>query len=123
MRPREFIEALENADAPKCTATGERAEALRSLLIHLFFADLDLDKAELSMLRRVLPNVDVREYILSAAARRLDLDKLAAIFPDAADRDDIVTLAEHAVWGDDRVARAEWDLIDRLVEKLGVERR
>lgn len=96
---------------------------LRTLLVHLFFADLDLDKGEFSMLKRVLPSVDVRGYILSLAARRLDLDKLAALFPDALDRDDIVTLAEHAVWSDNRVARAEWDLVDRLVEKLGVERR
>ncbi len=122
-RPREFIEALENPDAPNCTATGERAEMLRTLLVHLFFADLDLDKGEFSMLKRVLPSEDVRGYILSLAARRLDLDKLAALFPDATDRDDIVTLAEHAVWGDNRVARAEWDIVDRLVEKLGVERR
>ena len=43
-------------------------------------------------------------------------------YPDSADRDDIVTLAEHAVWGDDEVDPREWDLVDKLVEVLGVER-
>lgn len=122
MRPREFIDALENPDAPKCTVVDEQAEILRRLLVHLFFADLDLDKGELSLLGRVLPDVNIREYIQSAATRRLDLDRLAALFPDPADRDDIITLAEHAVWGDNRVEREEWDLVDQLVEKLGIVR-
>jgi hypothetical protein len=122
MRPRDFLHALENPDAPRCSLTGEHAEMLRSLLVHLFFADLDLDSRELHLLHRVLPDVNVREYIQSAATRRLDLDRLAQLFPDPVDRDDIVTLAEHAVWGDNRVRREELDLMDRLVEKLGVTR-
>ena len=96
---------------------------LRTLLVHLFFTDLDLDRGELSLLNRVLPDVNLREYVLEAAARRLDLDRLAALFPDPGDRDDIITLAEHAVWGDNRVKREEWDLVERLVEKLDVVRR
>jgi hypothetical protein len=123
MRPREFIHVLENPEAPRCAATGEQAEILRTLLVHLFFVDLDLHQGELTLLGRVLPNVNIREYIQSAALRRLDLDRLAALFPDPIDRDDIITLAEHAVWGDDQVERGEWDLVDRLVEKLGVVRK
>ena len=123
MRPREFIDVLENPEAPRCAVTGEHAEMLRTLLVHLFFADLDLDKGELSLLGRVLPDVNVREYIQSAAMRRLNLDRLAALFPDPVDRDDIITLAEHAVWGDNRVEHEEWDLVDQLVEKLGVVRQ
>jgi hypothetical protein len=122
MRPRDFLNALENPDAPRCSVAGEHAEMLRILLIHLFFADLDLDSRELHLLHRVLPDVNVREYIQSAATRRLDLDRLAQLFPEPADRDDIVTLAEHAVWGDNRVRREELDLMDRLVETLGVTR-
>ncbi len=122
MRPRDFIDVLENPDAPRCAATCERADALRTLLVHLFFTDLDLDKRELALLGRVLPDVNAREYVLAAAARRLNLDRLAALFPDPADRDDIVTLAEHAVWGDGRVQHEEWDLVERLAEKLGVVR-
>ena len=122
MRPRDFLDALNNPDAPKCGATGERAEMLRILLVHLFFVDHDLDRGELDLLGRVLPDGDIREYIKAAATRRLDLDRLAQLFPDPVDRDDIITLAEHAVWGDNRVEPEEWDLVDRLVEKLGVTR-
>jgi hypothetical protein len=95
---------------------------LRILLVHLFFVDHDLDRGELAILGRVLPDGDIREYIKAAATRRLDLDRLAQLFPDPVDRDDIITLAEHAVWGDNRVEPEEWDLVDRLVEKLGVTR-
>jgi hypothetical protein len=100
----------------------EQAEMLRTLLVHLLFIDLELSKGEMDLLARVLPDGDAHAYIKSAAARRLNLDRLAALFPDPVDRDDIVTLAEHAVWSDSDVDRREWDLVERLVEKLGVER-
>jgi hypothetical protein len=122
MRPRDFLDALDNPDAPKCSVTGEHAEMLRTLLVHLFFVDLDLDQGELTLLGRVLPDVNIRQYIQAAATRRLDLERLAQLFPDPVDRDDIITLAEHAVWGDNRVKPEEWDLVDLLVEKLGVVR-
>jgi hypothetical protein len=122
MRPRQFLEVLEKPEAPPCGVVDEQAEMLRTLLVHLFFADLDLDKGELDLFARVLPEGDVSEYVKSAAARRLNLDRLAALFPDPVDRDDIVTLAEHAVWGDNNVNRRELDLVDLLVAKLGVVR-
>jgi hypothetical protein len=122
MRPRQFLEVLENPEATRCGVIDEQAEMLRTLLVHLFFVDLDLDKRELALLARILPNGDVREYIKSAAARRLNLDRLAALFPDPVDRGDIVTIAEHAMWSDSNVDRREWDLVERLVEKLGVVR-
>lgn len=122
MRPREFIDALENPHARRCDASGEQADMLRTLLVHLFFVDLDLDKRELALLERVFPDEDIREYIKAVAPRRLDLDRLAALFPDPIDREDIVTLAEHAVWGDERVENEEWDMVERLAEKLGVVR-
>lgn len=122
MRPREFLEALRNPDAPRYGVIDERAEMLRTLLVHLFFVDLELDKGEMELLARVLPDGDVREYVKSAAARRLNLDRLAQLFPDPVDRDDIITIAEHAMWGDDKVDRREWDLVERLAEKLEVVR-
>ncbi|HKU45161.1 MAG TPA: hypothetical protein VJR89_43675 [Polyangiales bacterium] len=120
MRPREFLAALEDPTLPPCSVAGEQAESLRVLLVHLFFADLDLDKRELQLLTRVLPEENVRDYLKAHAARKLDLDRLAELFPDAADRADIVRLAEHAVWGDERLAHREQDLLDRLVRTLGV---
>lgn len=123
MRPREFLDALENPALPRCEHSGEAAELLRALLVHVFFADHDLDKRELALLQRVLPDVDTRQYVKSVAARRLDLDRLAELFPDPADREDILALAEHAVWGDAKLARREQGLIDRLVEKLDIVRQ
>src|SRR4051812_46879843 len=114
MRPRDFLDVLDNPELPRCDAVGERADALRTLLAHLFFADLDFDKRELKILRRVLPDVNLREHVSSLAARRLDLDQLSELFPDAADRRDIIALAEHAAWGDEKLEHGERSLIERL---------
>lgn len=122
MRPRDFLEVLENPALPACEATGEAADLLRALLVHLFFADLDLDKRELALLQRVLPAVHARDYVTSVAARKLDLERLAALFPDPQDRRDIVALAQHAVWGDDKLERRERNLIDQLISRLAAGR-
>jgi uncharacterized tellurite resistance protein B-like protein len=121
MRPRDFVDVLENRQLPRCAATGERAEQLRSLLVHLFFIDHDLDKRELQLLERVLPELNVRDYVKTVAARKLDLERLAALFPDPAERRDIVVLAEHAAWGDEKLVQRERSVLDRLSEVLGVE--
>jgi hypothetical protein len=114
MRPRQFLEVLENADLSRCGVIDEQAEILRTLLVHILFVDLDLDKGEMDLIARVFPDGDVQEQVKAAATRRLNLDRLAALFPDPVDRDDIVTLAEHAMWGDSNVDRREWDLVERL---------
>jgi hypothetical protein len=121
MRPRDFIDVLENQRLPRCAASGERAELLRILLVHLFFIDHDLDKRELMLLERVLPEGSVRDYVKTVAARRLDLERLAALFPDPNERRDIIQLAQHAAWGDEKLVRREQDVLDRLMAALGVE--
>lgn len=120
MRPRDFIDVLENRQLPRCAATGERPELLRSLLVHLFFIDHDLDKRELLLLERVLPEINVRDYVKSVAARKLDLERLAAVFTDPGERRDIIQLAEHAAWGDEKLELRERAVLDRLNEILGV---
>lgn len=122
MKPRDFIYVLDNDDAPNLTDRSEPAEILRTMLVHLFYADKRVDDGEVALLRRLLPECDVHAYIAEAGKRELDYDRLAALFPDPQDRDDIITLAEHAVWGDSQVDSSEWDIVDRLVEKLGVVR-
>lgn len=123
MKPRELIDLLENPDAPHTVKRDEHTDALLTLIVHMFFADRRLDDGEIALLQRILPSgEDVRATIVKLAAHPLDLDRLGALFPDAQDRDDIVTLAEHAVWGDDEVDPREWDFVDKLVEKLGVNR-
>ncbi|HEY6878707.1 MAG TPA: hypothetical protein VI299_11845 [Polyangiales bacterium] len=123
MKPSELIYLLEHPQAPKTVQRDEPTELLLTMLVHLFVADRRLDERELALLSRILPEgQDARSYIDELSKRELDLDRLAALFPSASDRDDIVTLAEHGVWGDDEVDPREWDIVDRVVEKLGVTR-
>ena len=123
MKPGHLIHLLDNPDAPRTVQRDEPTEILLTLLVHMFFADRTLADGEVALIKRILPEgVDTQSYIDELSKRSLDLDRLAALFPDAKDRDDIVTLAEHAVWGDDEVDPREWDFVDKLVEKLGVSR-
>lgn len=123
MKPGQLIHLLENPKAPRPVERDEQTEILLTLLVHMFFADRRLDEGEVALISRLLPaSEDAQSYIEVLSKRELDLDRLAALFPDPADRDDIITLAEHAVWGDDEVDPREWDFVDKLVEKLGVSR-
>lgn len=123
MKPSELIELLENPQAPKKVQRDEPTELLLTMLVHLFVADRRLDDREVELMSRILPDgQDVRSYVEELSKRKLDLDRLAQLFPNPRDRDDIVTLAEHGVWGDDEVDPREWDIVDQVVEKLGVTR-
>jgi uncharacterized membrane protein YebE (DUF533 family) len=123
MKPGQLIDLIENPKAARPAEGDEQAEILLTLLVHMFFADRRLDDGEVKLITRLLPEgVSVQPYIEQLSQRELDLDRLAALFPDSKDRDDIITLAEHAVWGDDEVDPREWDFVDKLVEKLGVSR-
>jgi uncharacterized tellurite resistance protein B-like protein len=123
MKPGELIHLLENPDAPRSLERTEQTEILLTLLAHMFFADRRLDQREVALIQRILPaGQEAEGYIEELSKRALDLDRLATLFPDPQDRDDIITLAEHAVWGDDEVDPREWDFVDKLVEKLGVSR-
>lgn len=123
MKPQEFLDVLDHPEAPAITARGAESELLLTVVAHLFFADRALDERELKLVSRLAADVpDVRAYVEELASRKLDYALLAATFPDPKDRDDIITLAEHAVWGDDTVDSREWDVVDQLVESLGVER-
>jgi hypothetical protein len=123
MKPRDFIQVLENPGAKALSQQTPEAELLLTLVAKLFYADKVLDDRELALVTRLADGVaDVRGYVEKLAAREFDYEKLAATFPDSKDRDDIVTLAEHAVWGDDEVDSREWDIVDKLVEVLGIDR-
>ena len=123
MKPGQLIHLLENPKSPRPVESDEQTEILLTLLVHMFFADRRLDDGEVALISRLLPvGQEPQPYIETLSQRELDLDRLAALFPDPTDRDDIITLAEHAVWGDDEVDPREWDFVDKLVEKLGVSR-
>ena len=123
MKPAQLIHLLENPEAPRPLERDEQTEILLTLLVHMFLADRRLDGGEVKLLSRLLPaGEQPQQYVETLSKRELDLDRLAELFPDSTDRDDIITLAEHAVWGDDEVDPREWDFVDKLVEKLGVSR-
>ncbi|MCA9710633.1 MAG: TerB family tellurite resistance protein [Myxococcales bacterium] len=123
-RPRDFLDILED---PKAAPLGERRpgdELLLGLLAHMLYADGEVTSDELRVVGRLTGRTDdeeLREYLDELGERPLDYDELARAFPDPQDRDDIVTLAEHAIWGDDRVEGREVDLIEDLMEALGVK--
>jgi uncharacterized membrane protein YebE (DUF533 family) len=123
-RPRAFLDVLEDpAAAPLGKPTGSDALLMR-LLAHMFYADDDVASAELAVFSRLvgpMDEEDLREYLEDLVERPLDYDELARLFPDPQDRDDIVTLAEHAIWSDARIERGEVDMIEDLMEALGIK--
>jgi uncharacterized membrane protein YebE (DUF533 family) len=123
MKPADLIRVLDDPDLPGITEQDAQSELLLTLVAHLFFADGRLERGEIELVQRLIPpSLDASSYIEELTKRPLDLARIAEEFPDPQDRDDVVTLAEHAVWGDDDVDSREWDLVDQLVEALGVDR-
>lgn len=122
--PRAFLSVL---DDPKASPIGRPQGSdglLMRLLAHMLFADDDVERAELELLGRLVgadDEEDLREYVDELCEEPLDLQELARAFPDSKDRDDIVTLAEHAIWGDGRVERGEVEIFEDLMEALGVK--
>jgi uncharacterized membrane protein YebE (DUF533 family) len=123
-RPRAFLDVLDDpAAAPLGKPTGPDALLMR-MLAHMFHADDDVAHSEIAVFSRLVGPVDeeeLREYLDDLVEQPLDYDELARAYPDPGDRDDIVTLAEHAIWSDNRIERGEVDMIEDLMEALGVK--
>ncbi len=123
-RPRAFLDVLDDPAArPLGKPTGSDALLMR-MLAHMFYADGDVTPAELRVFGRLVGPIDdeeLREYLEDLVESPLDYADLARLFPDPQDRDDIVTLAEHAIWGDDRVEDTEVEMIEDLMEALCVK--
>jgi uncharacterized membrane protein YebE (DUF533 family) len=122
-RPRVFLDVLDDpAAAPIGKPTGPDALLMR-MLAHMFHADDDVARGELAVFARLVGTMDeeeLREYLDDLVEQPLDYKELARAFPDPNDRDDIVTLAEHGIWGDGRVERGEVDMLEDLMEALGI---
>lgn len=122
-RPRAFLDVLDDPSvAPIGKPSGPDALLMR-MLAHMFHADDDVARSELAVFARLVGSRDdeeLREYLDDLVEQPLDYGELARAFPDPQDRDDIVTLAEHGIWGDDKVERGEVDMIEDLMEALGV---
>lgn len=123
-RPRAFLDVLDDPSAaPIGKPTGPDALLMR-MLAHMFHADDDVAGSELAVFARLVGPLDeetLREYLADLLDLPLDYAELARAFPDPQDRDDIVTLAEHGIWSDNRVERGEVDMIEDLMEALGVK--
>ncbi len=122
IRPSEFVAVLENPEAPPIQISDAGGALILRLLVHMFFADDDFDDKELKLVQRLIGEEDdkLRANIVELNKVPMDWDKLAVTYPDEKDRHDIITLAEHAYWGDDRVEEGEMDVLDRLAEVFGI---
>lgn len=123
-RPRAYLDVLDDPTAaPLGKPTGPDALLMR-MLAHMFHADDDVARSELAVFARLVGPLDeetLREYLADLLDLPLDYAELAHAFPDPQDRDDIVTLAEHGIWSDNRVEHGEVDMIEDLMEALGVK--
>ena len=123
IRPAEFIKVLEDPEADPITIDDAGGALILRLLVDMFFADEELHDKELSMLGRLIgedSNDSLRENIQKLTEVAMDFDKLAELYPDEKDRHDIITIAEHGYWGDDRAEPAEMDILDKLAEVFGI---
>lgn len=123
-RPRAFIDILEDPKAGPLGPPQPGDELLLGLIAHMFYADDSITSDELQVFGRLAgreDQEDLQEYLEDLVERPLDYQEIAKAFTDPQDRDDIVTLAEHGIWGDGRVERGEVDMIEDLMEALGVK--
>ena len=124
IRPSEFIHVLENPDAPSIQISDAGGALILRMLVYMFFADGELADKELALIQRLVGEDDesLRANITELNKIPMDWNKLAATYPDEKDRHDIITLAEHAYWGDDRVEPGEMDVLDKLAEVFGIDK-
>src|SRR3954451_14908441 len=100
MRPREFLRALDQLEH-SISPSDPRSELVLTLVAHMLHADRGLTQDELELVAPLASGVpDKRAYFNELSKRPLDLERLAATFPDPADRKDLLQLAEHCLWCD-----------------------
>ena len=122
MKASDFIAVLENTDAAALSDHDEGGHALLVLLAKVYFADGRLHEGELAQMKRLTGTNEVIALLADLNKEDLKVARLGELYPDAQDRDDIVTLVEHAVWSDRDPDHKEWDIVDELVETLNIQR-
>ena len=91
--------------------------ALNSLLVHVAFADGQVDDNEFSTLQQLMPGRELGELLVwvDAESRRpMDVDGLMKAFALPSQRKELLALAERMAAVDGRVEASEHDLIDTL---------
>jgi uncharacterized membrane protein YebE (DUF533 family) len=122
-RPTEFMSALRDPKGKPLQGAHPADAALRSLWVHIAFADGRVGDAELALFQAVSPGVSRDELLLQIAedaARPLDLNALALALPDPDDRQEAFMLASWMVGQDDRVHQQEAKLLGALMRALGL---
>lgn len=97
---------------------------LLSLMVHVAFADGEVEENEFALLGRLVPDKEPGELLMWVAAeaeKPLDLPALAAAFPEPQDREALLTFAGHMAWGDNQLETSEVQLIARLAQALGID--
>ena len=126
MTPSDFIDVIENADAPPLAIGDTGGALLLHLLVHMFFADEELHEKEVHILQRIVGGSnddELRKQVAELNAMPMNFDALAETYPEHQDRLDIITLAEHGFWADNHMHFAEMDVLDRLADVLGITER
>ena len=123
IRPSEFVKVLKDPKAPSVAIADAGGALILRLLVHMFYADEELHDKELAILGRLIGednNDALRENVKKLNEVPMDFTKLAELYPDGQDRHDIITIAEHGYWGDDRAEPEEMDVLDKLAEVFGI---
>jgi uncharacterized membrane protein YebE (DUF533 family) len=122
-RPTEFMSALRDPKGKPLQGNHPADAALRSLWVHVAFADGRVGDAELALFQAISPGVSRDALLLQIAedaAKPLDLKALAAALPNADDRQDAFMLASWMVGQDDQVHKAEAKILGELMRALGL---
>jgi len=125
-RPRDFIGILDNPTSAPLAAPDDKGQLLVQLVVHIFFSDEHLHERELELFSRLVgsPADDaLRARVGELSKHKLDFAKLAEAFPEHEDRQDIITLAEHAWWADNMLEPGELDVADKLADVLKITER
>jgi len=122
-RIQEFLDVL---NTPTHTVQGAHPQdaLLLSVMVHVAFADGQVEENEFALLGRLAPEKDPSElmfWIAEEAHKPLDTAALAAAFPSPEDRERLLTFAGHMAWGDNHLEASEVQLIASLARALGVE--
>lgn len=112
-----FLEVVRNPDGPSLGGETPEDDAIRSLLVHLIYADGDLADDELLLGLRMLPFLSPRDAAARIRAIRrqpVDIVGLLAAVPEPEDRRKLIQFAQQVATVDGEYADAEHEAIVAL---------
>jgi hypothetical protein len=122
MRPRELLKVLDRGKGP-ISLSDPSCELMLTVIAHVIHADRGMTQDELDLVGPLVTEVeDKKGFFHELSKKPLDLEAVAATFPDRRDRKDLLELAEHCLWCDGVEDERELNLLDRIANKLGIPR-